>query len=263
MAYDKIEDLSASLSEALHTDDQSDIHTLRATFSLFTVLQSWIPHATIPSLHTTLVFTYFGLLACILGGISTFMWKRYDIKTKSQSQQTTLENQLLGTGKYAQYVNAAVAYKIYQQEMEKKHAEHDDDEDADSGSDTSNERAQNNNDVNHDNEHIQQSTLLGGYQRSGNRLRARTIRKQKLKEQRENYERYRKRLEYEKKMKRYQKLKEKKESKKMARQLRQQQRKQKQTPKTNAEQSIFGWFQSMYASTVDASQNDNEEEGLH
>eukprot|EP01083_Nonionella_stella_P189476 700794_1 len=224
----KISELSESLGNALNQDNQIVPSWFGSYLHYFDSIDwmTWVP-----SLHTALVMVYFLLLVCILGGISSFMWKKFDIKGKSQSNNTSLENQLLGTGKYAQYVNAAVAFKIYQQEMAKE-----DDSDTDDDDDDDDDSDDNGNDSNT----IHASTLIGGYHKT-KKLRARTIRKQQLREQKENYQRYKKRLEYEKQLKRYKKKKEKKAAKKSATKLRAQRKNNKRKNETD-------WMHSMYDS---------------
>eukprot|EP01084_Bolivina_argentea_P084766 153254_1 len=173
MGY-KLNDLSDSLGAALGKDDKITPSTSISYLHYFESID-WIN--LIPSLHTTLVIIYFSLLVSILLGISTYMWKKFDIKTKSQSKQTSLENQLLGSGKYAQYVNAAVAYKIYQEEISKIESDSNNSSDNSSNSDSDDNDSKQN-----DENLINESTLIGGYHKT-KKLRKRTIRKQKLREQ--------------------------------------------------------------------------------
>lgn len=222
MGY-RVDDLSQSLHDILDKNDNK-------------IKQEVTSILLMPSLHTILVLMYFGLLVCVLGGISSFMWKKYDIKTKSQSKETKLENQLLGSGKYAKYINAAVAYKIYKEEMAKKELfDNDSDESDESEQDEQDDKSEQDGD-----ETINESELIGGYHKS-KKLKARNIRKQKLREQKEGYQRYKKRLEYEKQLKRYQKLKEKKQAKKALKRLR-------HSKKQKSNNNNFGWFKSIYDS---------------
>ena len=209
----KLNDLSESLKDALGKNEENRLNESSYWQEFISMIANIEWNEYMPSLRTSLLILYFVLLSAILLGVSKFMWNKYGIKTKSQSQRQPLENQLLGTGKYAQFVNAAIAYKIYKEEMEKmddsSNDEPDDGSDSDNDNDDENERK------------INESALLGGYQKS-KRVRARTVRKQQMREQKEAYERYRKRLKEEKEIKRYNKMKEKKENKKMMKRMKKQ-----------------------------------------
>ena len=230
MGY-KLDDLSESLQDALGKSEETPPKQLSYLNQLTLIIANINWNNWTPSLHTTMIILYFLLLAALTLGISTFMWKKYGIKPKSQSQHQSLENQLLGTGKYAQYVNSAIAFKIYKEEMAKMEEEEDQNNNPDDSGDDDTEDEEKRND---DDKVINESALIGGYYKSNHRrLRARTVRKQKIREQREAYEQYRKRLEYEKKLKRHNKMKEKKENKKMMK------RSKKQTHR-NEENQWFG-----------------------
>ena len=149
------------------------------------------------------------------------MFSRYDIKPRTQSEDIDPEDELLGTGNFAQYINVAVATKIYREEMDRIRREGGSLDDSDDTSDDGDESKMG--EVRSVEDHIEQSTLIGGYQKS-KKLRARNIRKQRIREQKEQYERYRKRVEYEKKKKRYEQRKEKKEQKRLRKEAKRQKR---------------------------------------